>query len=385
VTLKIADHIIMKNRTYLRGFYGLKNIGDDVFCIVMDWAAKNIFGLTHIYLHGHDLPRMRNMNGIPYLKWRMFPFMQVRIEALRSRNIIHAGGSTFARAAVSLLDERNLFRYRQLFALGISIGPFKTEQDFIYIKEYLKRFKYISLRDNRSIQYATEMGLKYNTYRGFDIAALLPLIVKDPDYYTAPAMQIHNGQKKVVGISVCNYEKFVNGDSRKESNRINSLLRMIRLINSIDPSTAFRFFIFNGHNNIGDMPLTQHVISCLGEAFDVSIVDYTERTLDFWNEMRKCDLFMGFRLHSGIMSYMAGIPFILFEYHEKCTDFLSTINYNHEYRVNNLTKIRDEELKSKLHALLYEKNLCLTTFSPEQATNIVLQNFRECAKILNGV
>lgn len=373
------------NRTYLKGYYGKKNIGDDVFCVVGDWAADRIFKLKRVSVFGDHLPDLKYINGRRYSRRRFVPFLQVRFEILRSNNIIHIGGSTFNKAPATMLDEQRLFPLKNCYALGISIGPFKSKAGYDYVKQYLNGFKYVSLRDQKSLQYAEEMKLTCRVHKAFDVAALLPLIDQDTSFY-APAKNAQKNEfRKIIGVSVCNFEKFGYGnDMQNESKRANALVRLIRTLARVDRNAEFRFFIFNDNSFNGDRPLTNEIIDIIKGEVAVSTVDYSSDTLGFWHELKRCNLFLGFRLHSAILSYMAKIPFILFEYHTKCTDFLEHVGYREEYRLSQLLKQDDLEMQKKLEALLLTENFPLTSLPSEEATKIAYNDFVQCAEIINS-
>lgn len=55
-------------------------------------------------------------------------------------------------------------------------------------------------------------------------------------------------------------------------------------------------------------------------------------------ELSKCNFILGTRLHAGIIAYALNIPFMLVEYHPKCTEFLNTINHKYRYRIHDSKK-----------------------------------------------
>ncbi|MBO9732307.1 MAG: polysaccharide pyruvyl transferase family protein [Chitinophaga sp.] len=371
------------NRTYLRGYYGHKNIGDDVFCVVADWTFKNKFGLRNTHVQGLDLPQLKYIQSSKLSANKYIKYGQLYMEALKSSNIIHVGGSTFGDGARSIVDVRNIYQYKKLYALGISVGPFKTKADFNYIKNYLNKFRYVSVRDQQSMDYVQEMKLESKVEKGFDVAALLPLIGNDTSYVTPEATPASENNRKIIGISVCNYEKYHNGNPQKEQEREQQLLLLLSSLHEMYSDVEFRFFIFNANEHVGDKPLTERIISQVKtyKKVTISLVDYDKDTLAFWDNMKKCDLFIGFRLHSAIMSYIAEVPFMLFEYHTKCTDFLHSVGYNPAYQVASLTA-QDKASRNTLLDDLLHKRATLATLPPATATNIVYKNLETCASII---
>ncbi len=62
------------------------------------------------------------------------------------------------------------------------------------------------------------------------------------------------------------------------------------------------------------------------------VVCYTQKTQSIWAEISDCDFFISTRLHAAIFACFSQVPFILNEYHKKCTDFLDDIEYNEVLR-----------------------------------------------------
>lgn len=94
------------------------------------------------------------------------------------------------------------------------------------------------------------------------------------------------------------------------------------------------FFIFREDENEkwGDKLITEEIMDSMDININMRVVDYTE---EFLREMNTCNFILGSRLHSGIVAYALDIPFILIEYHSKCTEFLNTINHNYRFDLSN--------------------------------------------------
>ena len=64
-----------------------------------------------------------------------------------------------------------------------------------------------------------------------------------------------------------------------------------------------------------------------------SIIPYFGNVKKTWDEISKCNLMISTRLHASIFACYANVPFILIEYHKKCSDFLNDVGQQEEYRV----------------------------------------------------
>ncbi|MFA7444679.1 MAG: polysaccharide pyruvyl transferase family protein, partial [Flavobacteriaceae bacterium] len=99
--------------------------------------------------------------------------------------------------------------------------------------------------------------------------------------------------------------------------------------------------IFNGNTEIGDEKITNEMTSVLNKT-QFEIVPYLGDTFKTWKEIKTCDFMLSTRLHASIFSCYADVPFMLVEYHRKCTDFLNDIGYDNNIRVHDGLKAPKE-------------------------------------------
>ncbi len=321
------------------GYYGEMNTGDDAFCCVASWGAKTYWQTEQIGFFSHLIPQ--GIEGEPIFSKSEGSFRGQRsIEsALKTTfswpNVVFAGGSVFHD---NLNFYRNYLRSMaklkilNVGAIGVSLGPFKSVELLKENEKLLRNFSFLVLRDKKSFEIASEMNLPYQPVEAFDLAALMPRI------YALP--QKNNGlavHKPVLGVSVCHYEKFVNGDSANEERREKETLRLLL---ETSKKTAFRvrLFVFNGNSFHGDETLTNQFAETLrNNNIEVEIVPYNLETRITWQKIAECDAVLAIRLHAAIFACFADVPFIMVEYHRKCTDFLNDVAYPQQYRVGDMT------------------------------------------------
>jgi polysaccharide pyruvyl transferase WcaK-like protein len=65
----------------------------------------------------------------------------------------------------------------------------------------------------------------------------------------------------------------------------------------------------------------------------IIIEHYNSNTQQVWNSISLCDFILTTRLHAGIFACFGNTPFMMVEYHEKCSDFLSDVGQSHNYRL----------------------------------------------------
>ena len=328
---------MFKSEILFNGYYGQLNTGDDAFVEVTSWGAKNLWDKKDIrYLAlGENLPKtVESKLCYPLTLPRSYKYQQ-RLLIDNADAFISAGGSTFH----SVLSQNNpkvqAFKRKKtlqdkfkLGAIGISLGPFQNKEAEKSIEKYLKSLDFLTLRDKRSYEYAKSLNLPYEPIDAFDLAALLPKIYRTENFKSS----ISKLKTKTIGISLCNYERFVNKDKAKEERRNKKLLQLIQNLDR-KLEVHFKFFVINGNPKNGDLSLTLETInnSSLKNTFEV--YPYNPSTAQTWGQIVKCDFMISTRLHGGIFACFADTPFMLVEYHQKCTDFLADIGYNNDYRL----------------------------------------------------
>lgn len=331
---------MLKNRfqseILFSGYYGQLNTGDDAFIEVSSWGADKYWNKTNILF-------LAKKEKLPEscLPIRGYPFNMPRTLSLQSKllvsstnYLISAGGSILCSKFNSkdikhlALKEKKKHQRIKLGAIGVSIGPFKTIEDEKAIVNYLMNLNFLSVRDQASFDYLTSLDLPYKPINAFDLAALLPNIYgieKNASY-------IHMN-KKVVGISVCPVESISGINVESEAIRNNKTIDLLKLLDKND-NIHFKFFIINGHQIIGDHKITQEIINkVLPSSYE--IIDYSRKTKFMWDQINSCDFVISTRLHAAIFACFSNIPFMLNEYHRKCSDFLDNVGYNFEYRLFN--------------------------------------------------
>ena len=346
------------------GYYGYKNAGDDSFVEVCAWGAKKYWSCENNFFVGKDLPQTLNNikteNKIPYFKGldRLKMFLAFN----KANFIISAGGSTFSKipshSNKSLAKFYSDFSKTKLGAMGVSLGPFKNSKEENIVKDYLRSLSFLSLRDTVSYNYAKSIdNLPYVPIKAFDLAALLPLVYN----YNEPKNNEFS-EKKVLGISICNYESYSMGDINKEQKR-NLFFEELIMLFSHKTNIIFKVFIINDHPTLGDRKISNELIRNIPSE-RVTIVNYKKNLKKTWLEISSCDCMISTRLHASIFACYAKIPFFLIEYHRKCADFLDDVGQTKKYRLYDADISPNEAFNIISRAIfenyIYPKNIKLT-------------------------
>ncbi|TPE42508.1 polysaccharide pyruvyl transferase family protein [Pontibacter mangrovi] len=323
------------------GYYGYKNTGDDAFVEVAAWGAAKYWQCSNNFFVGQHLPE--TVHEAAGLRNQVFPG-QHKLESMYRLSsadaVVSAGGSTFEKIqnrshfrSVSALKKRYSSGFK-LGAIGVSLGPYKSIAHEKSIVEYLKRLDFLALRDVYSYELALSYHLPYKPINAFDLAALLPRI------YNGSIPPVQQGQQKVIGISVCYFERY--RDITKLSNEDRRTQYLLRLLHSLakNLNVTLRFIEFNGNASKGDTQLTLSVISHLRSqgVENVEFVPYNPNTSCMYRQLVSCDVVLSVRLHASIFACFAGVPFFLVEYHRKCKDFLDSVGYHEAYRLGDGTQ-----------------------------------------------
>lgn len=330
------------------GYYGHQNTGDDAFIEVTAWGAQKFWQKRNnrFLARKSTLPyTLVETKGYP-LELKKSYRLQSQLLLNNTKALVYSGGSTIH----SKLEKDNI-RYKaikkkeqgknlKLGAIGVSIGPFKSTEDEKAVQHYLRQFDFLALRDETSYNYANSINLPYKPINAFDLAALLP------DVYNYNFNKVDN-KKKVVGISVCRYESIIQSSNLQHESKRNQMI--VDLIKELDKqdNIHFKFYVINGHSRVGDSQLTKDTISKASPK-SYELYDYNKTTQETWESIAKCDFVISTRLHAAIFACFAGVPFMLNEYHRKCTDFLDNVEFESSFRLNN----SDYNVKEKAHQIL---------------------------------
>lgn len=329
------------NNIAVHGYHGYQNTGDDLFCYIGAAAAKKYWGTEQVaFLTPQSIVLPEDIEyrrpPIEYMRKRlprpMFKvqwFANATLMSMWADKIVYLGGSIF-HSAPQGLDIRRVHNIlgrlsqSKLAAVGISLGPFQSEADYQWIKSFLSKFSYIAFRDKKSYEIALKMLLPGKLVQAFDLAGLLPDM--EEGYFAKNAVSEKKLRFYRLGVSICHYERFTGKNLSIETRREEKLLETLkRLAQKQDMEICF--FVFNGHSSYGDTTITHHFAEELSPFAKIKIYGYDPNPIAVWYKIRTCNGFVGVRLHSGILAYMAEIPFSLIEYHPKCTEFLDYVGY----------------------------------------------------------
>ncbi|MDC8099702.1 polysaccharide pyruvyl transferase family protein [Chryseobacterium rhizosphaerae] len=340
------------------GYYGAKNSGDDAFVEVSAWGSRKYWQSTEQLFFAGELPQISTPAEHYFAHKNYLSFGKAVKDIVLSDVFVSAGGSTF-HSALKKTDLRTYAKLKKSLgckgktgAIGISLGPFVNKGAEEDTKEYLKTLDFLALRDDKSYEQALSYNLPYQPVRAFDLAALLPEIYNF-DQHTREISE----DLPIVGISVCNYESYINGDISKELTRNEFILNLIQQLRKHN-NIMFRFFVFNGNSVMGDEKLTQEMIGNLNKdgKLKYEIVPYQPKVQDTFDRIAECSVVISTRLHASIFACYSNTPFFLLEYHRKCTDFLNDVGQAQNYRLLD-GNVDAELIVTEIENIIFKKQI----------------------------
>lgn len=306
------------------GWYGFQNVGDDSFVYITDWQLKKLYPDAKVLClspqqYGRGVKSVflaSKMSFRAYLLSLMWYIPQ-------SDAVVFSGGTMFKKRYSVFSAEHlikilcTLFRVK-LGTIGVSVGPFPEEANEKGWISFFKSMRFMSLRDKRSYEWLDKRGID-NITLGFDMAALLP------EYCRDNGITLPQQDDSTIGISLCSF-----ATKEFQNNVIKSLKDFFSKEKRCE---KIKLFVFKA-GVTGDKPISEKTAQTLRElGYIVEIVDYCS-PFEIIANMKHCKLMICTRLHAGIFSYAFRIPFVMFEYEQKCSDFLDEIHYPEEFRLS---------------------------------------------------
>lgn len=358
--------------SYLVGYYGMKNSGDDALMYSAAWAAKTVLNSssTSVGLFG-DYSRHTPADKTVNLYFNQKFSGQNRIihygSALQSKRIIFGGGSVLhSKSDINLKRHlMSLSSAKNSIAAGISIGPFKTTADEKACSKFLNECGHVGVRDQKSLEIANDIAPLAQVKKTFDLAPLL-LCAKDVKPITF--------KRKGIALALCPVAISPMGkvDENAENKRIEALCKLLETLyqNTGEPITLLTF---NGHSHLGDHAINTPLMARLQSKIPVNIKPYNPDPFSVIQEISQYKALISMRLHGSVLGYLARTPVISLNYHEKCIGWCQQVGMAEEYQLSLSEHDINEIYKPIESGLNY--GFLPPTLSIEKAINLSLSNW----------
>ncbi|MEU9823996.1 polysaccharide pyruvyl transferase family protein [Micromonospora chersina] len=317
-------------RPLVVGYYGMDNVGDNAFCVVVDRALRAYWGSAAPVFAAPPLVDLPGDRTGMDPRWYVRGGMTGRAGTLlnkaallrRSSMVVFGGGSVFRE--MGPLSEKKLFSLfsrvsgHPMAALGVSVGPFRSPVAERRLLDVLRRIDFIGVRDLASAEILRSAGHPGLVVPAGDLAGLLPEALGEPVPPRAPRPT----RRARLGVTLLGVD-YEAGDeeSRRREDALIEGVRALVLKEPVDVTV----FVFNTHPIHGDERVSRRLVAAVDGLCDVRVVSARDGVRACWDEMKRCDLGLHMRLHGAVFAYLAGVPFTLVPYQKKCDDFLDEI------------------------------------------------------------
>lgn len=321
------------------GYYGMKNYGDDLFSMIASKGGALEWNASHVTVASPPLIDFEANFSTSQIFSSLYSELGAAGKIVRAlsaikemigcHHILFGGGSVFSSresGLIKLISKLAKDNNKNLSAIGVSVGPFSSVESEKTVLEILRRFDYISTRDRWSFDYLKNVGYSGRLNFGADLAGAHKLVI--------PRVTKGRGKKSAVGrigYSACNYS-----GSDLDLDWVDKRSIRILIEECLSKDIEVVVVNLNSHTSIGDRLLNIYVYESLKEKnVKVDFVDYSIQGVSgAWSAISECDLFITGRLHGAMTAFLCDVPFLLIEYHQKCTDFLDDILQPNEMRVD---------------------------------------------------
>lgn len=293
------------------GFYNAINIGDEAILKGIKALLKQVFPESEIVVFGRGMLFSFGFRSFFRAMFKL-ELWSKPLQALRSCDIfILGGGGLFTDEEMffvpifwALHGFAALLLKKPLICLGISVGPLNKLNQVI-VKNLFLKAKLIIVRDQRSFELLKKWGID-KVYKTSDLALYLSGIAKNS------GREPVDGRKNYIIISA---RRFRNLDEK-----LYTILAQFCDAAIAKYGLQIRLIPFQNEAQ-NDAYVLNKIFEQMQHREHVFVHDFNENIDDLINVFANAELVIGMRLHAGILSLIAGTPFIPLSYMQKVNDF----------------------------------------------------------------
>ncbi len=300
----------------ISGYFGYGNQGDEaILAALSKGLQENLSGVRPVVLSAHPA-RTKKMHGLEAVnRWRL---ARVWKELGSSKALITGVGGLYQ----DVTSNRSLWYYLfivymawlrgiPIFIAGCGIGPIKHRFNRRVTGFILKKARFISVRDEKSVQVLKGWGIeKSRLHQGEDLALGL-------EFSGLQSMSIsdkENQGKKILAVSLRKPVKNNRGFNRTIARAINRMGEEFKIKVLFIPMYYQK-----------DIDLTKETAQNL--QVESEIVDsYNMTPYQVMEVIKRCHVLLGMRLHALEFAYLLHIPFLAISYDPKVEEFVEKLN-----------------------------------------------------------
>lgn len=370
-------------RYLLGGYYGMRNVGDDVLLYVALAETARVDREASFTVIS-ELPELTP----PGTRVRIVPggrrFENVR-QMLRHDVWLFGGGGLLQdgspRAAEYLERLAGAARAvkalgRRIVLLGIGVGPLTTDAGRQAARRLLEHADLVTVRDEESRALARTIAPACEIDVTADLAFLFPR--------HAPIGPVHgpDGRKRL-GLSLLPFASSVGRAGRNDEAIAVVLADTLRGVLERHPEwdlTLFEFF--SGSSTYGDARVLQLVRDRIALPGRVNDLAYTGDFMTVFTEMKACDAFIGMRFHSCLLAHVGGVPCLMLSYHPKSESLASRLGLADDAVLPLLLLLDSHVVGARIEALLTDGAKFRPTVSCEPLIAEAERNFARLSTAL---
>ena len=333
-------------KIYILGWYGKKNLGDDLMLAALIEKLILIYKKPKIFVQADKKWCKKNkiinykLEGLPFFSLvSKFPLVRTIIFRLFydwfiAKNkidlIILGGGSTLKYHKVISNYHNIVLRCRtynhnlKVIGCGVSIGPFlnnKSKKEFIKFNKVVDNWW---VRDTRSNQLLNKLSITKNNFLGPDLAFLYFAKTKN--------LLLKKKNNKVKTIVVCLRSKV---HENKQKKLLEELFNFLCLNKK---KYQVIFLNFCTYHKTSDSFFSRNMISelSLKKNISIKVIDYKDNIIKIFKIFKKADIIFAVRYHAVICSLLFKKTPFVFSYDQKVDDLLKDRMINKYYLWKNL-------------------------------------------------
>lgn len=356
------------------GHFGGKNFGDEVmlYSLLSRLTQKNDTDVTVITKERETF--YFEEQNIAYRS----PSFGVVIQELFKSDVLILGGGTHFHDGYNPKRLRMhyfyltkiLFLYclfsilnKQIYQLGVGYGPFRGKLVRNLASWSIKLATYTFVRDKTSYEHLKDAGVNLDkTDVSFDLAASHPFFQEEV-----------KTKKDCIGISVTSlrYNEYSVGDEFWSEIFFPHLESLYRSKN-----ISVKIFVFRGGKRESDRALSFELFKRLSTSDEgrVQLIEFTEDTQFFLNEINQCSKFFATRYHSALLGFLCDCELFVIPYHNKLLSLAEDIELA-DCAVFKLSS-SVESLDDRMNDFISDsKEKYLASLPPEKAIEDSRKNF----------
>lgn len=273
----------MPKKVVLSGYYGFDNFGDDAILAVLCEKLKTLGADITVFSANPD----KTAQDYEVCSVKNFDIKNV-LKTIFKSDVLISGGGSLLQDVTSL---KSLIYYSGIIFLGLlfrknvlvfaqGIGPLNTAFARWVVFSLLKRVNYISVRDEKSLEFLNDNGIK-------------AFLVNDPVY----SVSISDVPKNfAVGVQL--------RDFRTMNLEFLDVLAENILLNL--PNRKIELFVFQKKYDEEICEQFAKILKSKNTTVEVEFVYYTNR-LEIFKRIAQLDYMIGMRFHAVIAALKAGV------------------------------------------------------------------------------